>query len=181
MTTRLLGPARPAARTGVAAATAAVAAAALAFASLTWAPGLHLRRGGTSDADGRAQVTAQAARQLTVLTSADPADAAGTWRRWLDSSTGTLHDQLARDQKAGIAKLAAGRLTATGHVTSVGVTDYHGTVSDAAVIAAVIVHLAPSAPDEARRYQATLHHTAHGWKLSSLTAFSPPTPGTGAP
>ncbi|MFI0350872.1 hypothetical protein [Actinomadura sp. 9N407] len=159
----------------------AAGAAVLAYASLTWIPGLNPLRDSAAEPDGRAQVVAAASRHLTVLTTADPADAPATWRRWLDSSTGTLHDQFARDQRTGTAKLAAGRLKATGTVTAIGVTGYSGPGADATVIASVLVRMTSGAPEEARRYQATVRRTPQGWKLASLTAFSPPTPGTGAP
>ncbi|SEP51454.1 hypothetical protein [Amycolatopsis saalfeldensis] len=91
--------------------------------------------------------------------------------RWLDASTGPLHDQLARTTPQTKQALAAGATVATGKVLDAGLSELDTHAGTAKLIASVEVTVAKAgaAPATRRnRYAATLTRTASGWKLSTL-------------
>jgi Mce-associated membrane protein len=91
--------------------------------------------------------------------------------RWLDASTGPLHDELARTTPQTKQALAAGATVATGKVLDAGLSELDTHAGTAQLIASVEVTVAKegAAPATRRnRYAATLTRTASGWKLSTL-------------
>jgi Mce-associated membrane protein len=91
--------------------------------------------------------------------------------RWLDASTGPLHDELARTTPQTKQALAAGATVATGKVLDAGLSELDTHAGTAKLIASVEVTVAKerAAPATRRnRYAATLTRTASGWKLSTL-------------
>ncbi|WP_328607266.1 hypothetical protein OG943_46590 [Amycolatopsis sp. NBC_00345] len=91
--------------------------------------------------------------------------------RWLDASTGPLHDELARTTPQTKQALSAGATVATGKVLDAGLSELDTHAGTAKLIASVEVTVAKegTAPATRRnRYAATLTRTASGWKLSTL-------------
>lgn len=91
--------------------------------------------------------------------------------RWLDASTGPLHDELARTTPQTKQALATGATVATGKVLDAGLSELDTHTGTAKLIASVEVTVAKegAAPATRRnRYAATLTRTASGWKLSTL-------------
>lgn len=124
----------------------------------------------------RDKVSSAATRQIAELNSLDAANLDAGMARWLDDSTGPLHDALVSEQQSGKAKAQKAGTTATGKVTALAVTTLDVKTGDATVIAAVRVQVtgpgaAPS--EQRRRYQAGLSRTGTGWKLKSLIAIPP--------
>ncbi|MFI0355648.1 hypothetical protein [Actinomadura sp. 9N407] len=134
-----------------------------------------MRQGETQDmARDRDQAVTAARNQLAALNSMDAKHVDQGLQRWLDSSTGPLHDQLKRtrnDSKQKIQKAGAG---AAGSVTDAALTALDQRSGSARVIATVKIEVTRpgAAPTvQRKRYDAALARTAAGWKLKSLTAL----------
>jgi Mce-associated membrane protein len=113
-------------------------------------------------------------RQIAALNSMGCGNTDVSLKRWLDSATGPLHDQLQRDWNQNKQKIDQARTCAVGTVTAAAVTAVDRRAGDAQILAAVQVRLTPAGGSpsvERRRYEAGLARTPDGWKLKSLTAI----------
>ena len=122
----------------------------------------------------RDEVLSDGRRHIAELNSMDATRIDAGLRRWLDASTGLLHDELRRTQAQSRQQLQRARTTAQGSVTDAALTALDTRAGTAQLIAAVQVTLTTGAgapATERRRYEAGLVHTAGGWKLRSLTAI----------
>ncbi|MBC6461607.1 hypothetical protein [Actinomadura sp. HBU206391] len=129
------------------------------------------------DALGYAQARDEALedgrRRITELNSMDGGRIDEGLRRWLDASTGLLHDELRRTAGESRRRLQSSGTSAEGTVTDAAVTALDTRAGTAQIIASVQVKVTPrsGAPStERRRYEAGMVRTSAGWKLRSLTA-----------
>lgn len=155
---------------------ALVSAAAVFLAMSSWS---LVRSGNAERSSGpaadRAQVTRVAGQQIGALNSMDPTRLDQALARWLDVSTGPLHDELQRGQAAARKRFAAAGATAQGEVAGLAVTALDPAAGNATVIASVRVRVTPArgeATEQRRRYQAGMERTPGGWKIKSLTAIA---------
>jgi Mce-associated membrane protein len=91
--------------------------------------------------------------------------------RWLDASTGPLHDQLARTDDTTKKTLAADAAVSTGKVLDAALSELDEHAGTAKMLASVEVTVAKDkvAPATKRnRFAAQLVRTDAGWKLSAL-------------
>jgi len=91
--------------------------------------------------------------------------------RWLDASTGPLHDQLAHTDDATKKTLAGNATVATGKVLDAALSELDEHAGTAKMLASVEITLAKegAAPATKRnRFAAALTRTSAGWKLSAL-------------
>ncbi|MER7722893.1 hypothetical protein [Streptomyces sp. NPDC096323] len=94
---------------------------------------------------------------------------------WLDSSTGPLHEQLARTRSKDADELTKSGTTARGKVTDAALTALDERTGTAEMIATVDVEVTPrtgKGGTERKRFEATLGRTADGWKVKALTAIA---------
>jgi len=125
-------------------------------------------------ATDRDRVLRAGEQQIAALNSMGCGSSDTALRRWLDASTGPLHDQLQRDWNQNKQKIDAARTCAVGSVTAAAVTSVDGRAGDAQILVAVQVTLTPAGGSpsvERRRYAAGLTRTSDGWKLKSLTSI----------
>ncbi len=114
-----------------------------------------------------------ARRQIATLHTVDHEHVDAGLQRWLDSTTGLLHDQLRRTRAKSRRKIEQSEVSTRGTVTSAAVTALNRRAGTAQVIATVRIRVAPAGgtpSTERSRYRATLNRSNTGWKLSSLTA-----------
>jgi Mce-associated membrane protein len=91
--------------------------------------------------------------------------------RWLDASTGPLHDQLARTDDTTKKTLAGDATVATGKVLDAALSELDEHAGTAKLLASVEITVARDmvAPATKRnRFAAQLTRTEAGWKLSAL-------------
>ncbi|WP_069741240.1 hypothetical protein [Streptomyces sp. EN23] len=130
-----------------------------------------------SYAKARDTALAEGKRHLATLNSLDGESARRVddgLRAWLDSSTGPLHDELARTRKADAKSLTAAGDTARGKVTAAALTALDERTGTAELIATVDVEVTPrsgAAGTQRKRFGVTLARTADGWKVKALTAI----------
>lgn len=108
---------------------------------------------------------------ISVLNTLDYRTADQGLRRWLDVSVGALHDELAQDREATMAKLAEGRTVTAGKVVDAAVTELSATRGTARVIVAVEITMTPEGGEKQvkrSRQLGDLVRTDSGWKLSAL-------------
>ncbi|MGH9060735.1 MAG: hypothetical protein ACRDZY_14665 [Acidimicrobiales bacterium] len=153
-------------------AAAAVLAAAAVFAGwsgYSWYAASHSTS--TTYGETRDDALATGRALVATLNTLDYHQVDAGLSRWLDASTGPLHDQLARTTPQTKQALAAGATVATGKVLDAGLSELDTHAGTAKLIASVEVTVAKegAAPATRRnRYAATLTRTASGWKLSTL-------------
>lgn len=112
-------------------------------------------------------------RDIARLNTVDAAHAAADLDRWLDATTGPLHDRMSTTRTADAATVKQSGTSTRGEVTAAAVTELDTRAGTAKLIATVEVHLTPhtGTPTTARkRFEADLTRTTAGWKLSTLTA-----------
>lgn len=111
-------------------------------------------------------------RQLvTSLSSLDYHHVDADLARWLDASTGPLHDQLARTDDTTKKTLTQGASVSTGKVLDAALSELDEHVGTAKLLASVEITIAKEgvAPATKRnRFAAALTRTGQGWKLSAL-------------
>lgn len=113
-------------------------------------------------------------REIAALNTMDPAHLDEGLQRWLQASTGTLHDQLRSSEAQSRQQVEQAKSSAVGTVTDAAVTRLDQRAGTASMIAAVDIQVTPqsgSATTERNRYRAELALTVDGWKLRSLTAI----------
>ena len=91
--------------------------------------------------------------------------------RWLDASTGPLHDQLARTDDATKKTLTQDSTVASGKVLDAALSELDDHAGTAKLLASVEITIAKQgvAPATKRnRFAAALTRTDAGWKLSAL-------------
>ncbi len=120
-------------------------------------------------AAARDQVARDGRREIATLNTLSPRDGDAGLRRWLDASTGPLHDELKRDTAVNRQKIEQARTDAKGTVTDLAVTELDARAGTAQVIATVEVHLGTTGTGR-KRFSAVLARTGGHWKLTSLTA-----------
>ena len=126
-------------------------------------------------------VARTAARQVAALNSMDSGQVDVSLSRWLEASTGSLHDQLQRDRPFARAKFVKAGTTASGTVTGLAVTDMDLHAGRATVLVAVRVKVtsgtALDGSEQRKRYQAGMIRTRAGdWRVTSLIAVPAGTP-----
>lgn len=151
--------------------TIALAAAIIATAVWFLWPSDH----GNDATSERDLVARTAARQVAALNSMDPGQVDVSLSRWLEASTGTLHDQLQRDRPFARAKFVKAGTTASGTVTGLAVTDMDMHAGRATVLVAVRVKVTSGAAldgsEQRKRYQVGMIRTQAGdWRVTSLIA-----------
>lgn len=90
-------------------------------------------------ATARDQVERAGRAQIAALNTFDPRHADATLRRWLDATTGPLHDELQRSSALNRQKIEQARSGATGTVTDLAVTELDTRAGTARIIATVQV------------------------------------------
>lgn len=108
---------------------------------------------------------------LAVLSSLDHRRVDEGLQRWLEVSTGPLHDRLADTSEEIKTTLREGRTVADGAVLDVGITELDEYAGTATMLAAVEITLSEEDTASAirrNRFTAGLTRTEAGWKLSSL-------------
>ncbi|MEU5877713.1 hypothetical protein [Spirillospora sp. NPDC047279] len=162
----------------------AVAAASVLLVLACWSL-IQSGRGADVDrARERDEVSKVAVRQLTILNSMDAKLLDISMARWLEASTGQLHDELERDQITARTKFGKAGTTAVATVHGLAITSLDTTRGDATFLASVRVRVT-TGPDQdgseqRKRYQVGMVRTAGGgWKIKSLTAI--PAAGRPAP
>jgi Mce-associated membrane protein len=116
---------------------------------------------------------ADGTRDIARLNTVDAAHAAADLDRWLDATTGPLHDRMSTTHSADAATVKQSGTSTRGEVTAAAVTELDTRAGTAKLIATVEVHLTPSAgtpTTDRKRFEADLSRTGDGWKLSALTA-----------
>lgn len=112
-------------------------------------------------------------RDIARLNTVDAGHAAADLDRWLDATTGPLHDRMSTTHAADAATVKQSGTSTRGEVTAAAVTELDTRAGTAKLIATVQVHLTPSQGTPAtdrKRFEADLTRTGDGWKLSALTA-----------
>lgn len=117
----------------------------------------------------RDQVARDGRHAIATLNTLSPRDGDAGLRRWLDVSTGPLHDELKRDSALNKHKIEQARTDATGTVTDLAVTELDARAGTAQVIATVQVRLGTTGTGR-KRFSAVLARSGRHWKLTSLTA-----------
>ncbi|MGH3374057.1 MAG: hypothetical protein ACRDP6_04915 [Actinoallomurus sp.] len=120
-------------------------------------------------AAARDQVQRAGRQEIATLNTLDPRQSDAGLRRWLDASTGALHDELQRESAQNRQKVAQAQVAAAGTVTDLAVTELDTRAGTAQVIATVQVDLGTRGTQR-KRFTAVLARTGKDWKLTSLTA-----------
>ncbi|HKS45932.1 MAG TPA: hypothetical protein VJT49_12620 [Amycolatopsis sp.] len=145
-----------------------VLVAALAFAG--WA-GWSWYRAAHGDAQARDEALDAGKAQVAVLTSFDYHNVDDGITRWLNASTGALHDRLAQTADATKDSLRQGATVATGVVLDAAIAELDMGAGTAKMLVSVEIRKTrdSAAPSTGRnRYLARLSRTPDGWKLASL-------------
>lgn len=93
--------------------------------------------------------------------------------RWLDASTGALHDKLRSTRATDRSTLTRTGTSARGTVTDAALTALDDRAGTAALIATVDVAITPRSgtpTTDRKRFEATLARTRDGWKVTALAA-----------
>ncbi|GAA2106363.1 hypothetical protein [Actinomadura alba] len=146
---------------------------AVGFAAWSGWSYLRIDRDALDYAQARDEALADGRRRVMELNSMDGGRIDEGLRRWLDASTGLLHDELRRTSGESRRRLQSSRTSAEGTVTDAAVTALDTRAGTAQIIASVQIKVTPrngKPSTERRRYEAGLLHTSTGWKLRSLTA-----------
>lgn len=153
---------------------AALVLAAAFFAWSCWTF-WDMRQGEDQDmARDRDLAVTAAKNQLAALNTMDAEHIDQGLQRWLDSSTGPLHDELKRTRPQSRQQIRKAAGNASGTVVDAALTALDQRAGSARVIATVKIEVSRSgaAPTvQRKRYDAAMSRTAAGWKLKSLTAL----------
>jgi Mce-associated membrane protein len=121
-------------------------------------------------ARARDQVQRAARQEIATLNTLDPRQSDAGLGRWLDASTGALHDELRRTSSQDRQRALQAKTSAEGTVTDLAVTELDPRAGTAQVIATVQVRLGTNGT-ERKRFTAVLARTGTAWKLTALTAL----------
>jgi Mce-associated membrane protein len=108
---------------------------------------------------------------IAQLTTLDYHDVDAGIARWLDVSTGPLHDELARTDDQTRQSLREGATVSTGKVLDAAISELDQRAGTARMLASVEITVAKqgAAPTSKRnRFVAQLTRTDAGWKLSAI-------------
>ncbi|MGO1053536.1 hypothetical protein [Crossiella sp. CA198] len=122
-------------------------------------------------AELREQVRAVGERAVAEFNSLDYRRVDEGMRRWLDTSTGALHEELRSTGAASKKQIEETKTVTTGRVTDAAITELDDRAGKAKLLAAVEIEVAPdgaAATTKRNRFQAELTRTETGWKLSAL-------------
>lgn len=153
---------------------AAAAAVVVATGFAGWAGWAWLDAGtdnGLDYARTRAAVLETGKTQVAELTTLDYHDVDRGIARWLEQSTGALHDRLAATDGATKKTLSGKGAVATGKVLDAAVSELDKDTGTARMLASVEISVAKdgTAPTTNRnRFAVALTRTPAGWKLSAL-------------
>ncbi|WP_020668693.1 hypothetical protein [Amycolatopsis nigrescens] len=122
----------------------------------------------------------QAAQQgVLTFNTLDFHQAAAGYDRWLEASTGTLRDELAKDTANGVKRIEEAKTVSTAKILDAAVTELDDGASTAKVIASVETVVTPDGGTPVTKHSrllAGLTRTGDAWKLDALS----PVPVTGA-
>ncbi|WSZ86838.1 hypothetical protein OG584_04010 [Streptomyces sp. NBC_00859] len=126
-----------------------------------------------SYAASRDATLAAGRERVAELNTLDVRNTDSGLRRWLDASSGALHDKLASTRATDRTTLTKAGTSARGTVTDAALTALDDRAGTAALIATVKVAITPrggTATTDRKRFTATLARTADGWKVTALSA-----------
>ncbi|REE97813.1 hypothetical protein [Thermomonospora umbrina] len=112
--------------------------------------------------------------QVAALNSMDVKNVDDGLRRWLNASTGALHDQYKRESAVSRQKILGEGTSAAATVVDAAVTTLDRRAGNAQIIASLEISLTPergAASVQRKRYEAGLTRTSGGWKIKSLTVI----------
>ncbi|WP_158893001.1 hypothetical protein [Amycolatopsis anabasis] len=150
-------------------ATALIAVAAVVWFGLSWWTAEHddgLRQGAV-----REEVLSAGRQGIATLNTLDYRRVDDGYRRWLDASTGALHDELAQNPDASKAKIGQAKAVSIGKVVDAAVTELDEDAGKAKVIAALETTVTPEGGQEVtkhNRFEAELTRTGAEWKLNAV-------------
>ncbi|WP_407565456.1 hypothetical protein [Streptomyces sp. 184] len=180
-----MSPQRPYARTAPhprTLAAALVVALVLAFAGFSaWRYAAAATRDDLDFGRERDRVLAASQEHVGTLNSIDGADPEAGLARWLDATTGPLHEDLRRSQAASADAFERSGVTARATVTDAAVTELDTRAGTAKALATLRVETrggADGVRTDRKRFEAGLERTADGWKIASLTAITVEGSGT---
>jgi len=159
-------------RPSVRAAAAALLVAAVAFAGWSgwsWFDAAHDET--LAYATARDDALRTGREHIAQLTTLDHHDVDGGIARWLDVSTGSLHDELSRTDDETRTTLRQGAAVSTGKVLDAAISELDQRAGTARMLASVEITVAKegAAPATKRnRFVAQLTRTDAGWKLSAI-------------
>jgi Mce-associated membrane protein len=148
----------------------AVAAAACAgWFGWSWQAAAH--SGALADARARDAALQDAEQGVLNFNTLNYHNAAAGLRLWLDSSTGTLHSQLAQNLQQEVQLVQSRQTITTARILDGAVTQLDAGAGTASVMVAVAVTVTPAkgSPFTERESEVgQLTRTSAGWKLSTL-------------
>jgi Mce-associated membrane protein len=110
-------------------------------------------------------------RAVAALTTLDYRQADQGYQRWLDVSTGALHDELTQDKQASLDRIVQAKTVTDAKVLDAAVTEVDSGAGTAKVIASVELQVKPDGADavtKRNRFQAELARTPAGWRVTAL-------------
>jgi Mce-associated membrane protein len=150
----------------------AVAVLAVAFAA--WS-GFSLYQAESASNRGYGELregAVTAARQsVATLTTVRKTSPETDLRRWLDCTTGVMHQDLAKNQAQTLQQLRQASASAVGTVTAAAIQKLDD--RSATLLATVSLQIIPdtgSQTSERHRYRVVLSNETGGWKVSLLSA-----------
>jgi Mce-associated membrane protein len=159
------------------------AAACAAWFGYSWYSDAHSTALATASA--RDAVLADAEQGVLNFNTLDYRRASAGLRLWLESSTGTLHSQLARSLSEETSLVQSKKEITSAKVLDGAVTQLNTNAGTATVIVAVNVTVTPATGktvSERESEVGQLARTSSGWKLSSLGfPDASSSPGSSAP
>lgn len=151
-----------------------VTATVLATAFAAWG-GFSYWQATTSDtvaaAAARDDVLTAGRTAMATMTSLDYRDVDAGLARWLDTSTGALHEELKASLEGSKQQIQQAKATTTGTVLDLALTELDEPRGTARLIAAVEMVVKPETGEPATkrsRFQAELIRTPAGWKVGGL-------------
>ncbi|MDI5978340.1 hypothetical protein [Amycolatopsis magusensis] len=124
-----------------------------------------------SYAQSRDDALAAGRQQIAELNSLDHHRVDEGIGRWLEVSTGKLHDELARTDEATRKSLREGGTVATGKVLDAAVNsldDHTGTARLLASVEITVAKEGAATSTKRNRFSAQLTRTEAGWKVSAM-------------
>ncbi|MCE7005698.1 hypothetical protein LWC34_23140 [Kibdelosporangium philippinense] len=159
------------AQRGVLIGSIALVVVAFAFAAVF---GIWWASASGDDADvrrAREEVSTSGAAAVATLTSLDFNNVDATYQRFLDVSTGSVHDDYAKNQDAFKKRISDAKVVTTAAVRETAVTDVNLQRKEATILVVVdtTVKESDKAPTTKRlRIEAALDQTDDGWKVKAL-------------
>ncbi|WP_037265181.1 hypothetical protein [Kibdelosporangium aridum] len=162
---------RPLVQRGVLIGSIALVVLAAAFAAVF---GIWWANASGDDADvrrAREEVSTTGAAAVATLTSLDFNNVDATYQRFLDVSTGAVHDDYAKNQDAFKKRISDAKVVTTAAVRETAVTDVNlqKKVATIMVVVDTTVKESDKPPTTKRlRIEAALDQTDNGWKVNAL-------------